>query len=56
MRQLKRLMLITALLLGTLLFTAAPAGAVVCIEENPGGCCEDVTVAGKTILHIDCQN
>jgi hypothetical protein len=53
MRKLKLFLAATVLALGTLPFIASPASAVVC-HDNPGGCCEDVTVLGKTILHIDC--
>jgi hypothetical protein len=49
-----RAFLITATLAITSVVVFAPsAGAVLC-NDHPGGCCEDVTVLGKTILHIDC--
>lgn len=56
MGRLRRILLVTGLVLGTLPITAPSASAVVCIEEKPGGCCEDIVVAGKTIVQIDCQN
>ena len=53
MRSIRVLLVTFALGVWLALATALPAGAVVC-HDYPGGCCEDVTVLGKTIIHIDC--
>jgi hypothetical protein len=48
-----RLVLVGAIVAAWSMSFAAPAGAVVCVEE-PGSCCESVEVLGKEVLHIDC--
>ena len=53
MRKMKVLLVATVLALGATPFMATPANAVVCHDE-PGSCCGDVQVLGKTILHYDC--
>ena len=53
MKRLKTFLVATVLALAAVPFAAAPANAVVC-HENPGSCCGDVTVLGKTILTINC--
>jgi hypothetical protein len=52
-RRLKTFIVAAVLALAAVPFAAAPAGAVVC-HENPGSCCGEVKVLGKTILRIDC--
>jgi hypothetical protein len=54
MRKIKIFLVALGMALGTLPI-ASPAHAVVC-HDYPGGCCGEVTVAGKTIIRIDCQN
>lgn len=52
MRKLRLLVVAAVLALGSAPVTAH-ADPIVC-HDYPGGCCGDVTVAGKTILTINC--
>ncbi|MDQ3954976.1 MAG: hypothetical protein M3285_05440 [Actinomycetota bacterium] len=47
MRKVKVLLVATGLVFGTLTIAASPAQAVVC-HDYPGGCCEGITILGKT--------
>ena len=51
-KKLRSLLIVTVVALGSL-SVAAPAQAVVCLD-NPGGCCGSVEVLGKEVLRIDC--
>ncbi len=53
MRGIRKLVLALTVALAAVPFAAAPASAVVCHEE-PGSCCGDVKVLGKTIVTIYC--
>ena len=53
MHLLRAFLVTLALALTMALLSPVPASAIVC-HDYPGGCCEDVKVLGKTILHIDC--
>lgn len=56
MRKVKVLLLAAGLVSGTLTIAASPAQAVVC-QDYPGGCCEGITILGKTYdpVPIDCM-
>jgi hypothetical protein len=51
---LKKLLIVAALVGASVPLSAAPANAIVCIEET-NSCCEDVTVLKYTVVHIDCM-
>lgn len=51
--RIKKLVLVLTVALAAVPFAAAPANAVVCHEE-PGSCCGDVKVLGKTVFTIYC--
>lgn len=53
MRAIRVVLVSLALALLLAMVSSAPASAVIC-HDHPGGCCEDVEILGKTILHIDC--
>jgi hypothetical protein len=56
MRKVKVLLVATGLVFGTLTIAASPAQAVVC-HDYPGGCCEGITILGKTYdpVPMDCM-
>jgi hypothetical protein len=47
--------ILAGLVLALILALVSPgvASGVVC-HDYPAGCCEDVKILGKTVLHIDC--
>ena len=53
MRKIKILLVTGSMVSLSILAAAPPAASVVCHDE-PGMCCEDIEVLGKTIIPIDC--
>jgi hypothetical protein len=52
-RKIRILIVVASMVWLSILAAAPPAAGIVC-HDQPGMCCEDVEILGKTIIPIDC--